>query len=150
MSEIVVSDSSCLIGLSKIGKLETLRELFGKIIIPQAVYNEVVISGKGKAGAEEVQKADWIRNKEVKNKLAVLSLRINLGIGESEAIILAYEFNVDFIILDDKKARQVAEELGLNVIGTAAVLQKAEEKGIIVNFESVINDLRNVGFRLLF
>ncbi len=82
--------------------------------------------------------------------MAVRALRINLGFGELEAIILAYEFNADFIILDDRKARREAEELGLPVIGTAAVSQKAKEKGIIVNFQSVIDELRNVGLRLLF
>lgn len=62
---------------------------------------------------------------------------------------LAFECNADFIILDDLKARQMAEELALKVIGTVAVLKKAEEKGIIENLADVLEDLRNEGFYFL-
>lgn len=149
MSELVVADSSCLIGLSRTGNLEILHKLFAKIIIPEAVYREVVIIGKGRAGAEEVKNSAWIERRAVKNELAVRMLRINLGAGESESIVLSAELKAKFIILDDLKARQTAEELGLSVIGTAAVLQKAEEKGIIGSLQSVLQDLRNAGFRFL-
>jgi predicted nucleic acid-binding protein len=149
MSKIVIADSSCFIGLSKIGQLNILPQLFGKIIIPEAVYYEVVIRGSGKAGAEEVKNADWIENQKVKNELAVRAFRINLGFGESEVIALANECQADFIILDDWKARQTAEELELPVIGTIAILQKAVEKGIIENLPTVLENLRNAGFRFL-
>ena len=56
MSKIVVADSSCLISLSRIGKLAVLHELFGEIIIPEAVYYEVVIRAEGRVGSEEVKK----------------------------------------------------------------------------------------------
>ena len=135
--------------MSKIGQLNILPQLFGKIIIPEAVYYEVVIRGSGKAGAEEVKNADWIENQKVKNELAVRAFRINLGFGESEVIALANEYQADFIILDDWKARQTAEELELPVIGTIAILQKAVEKGIIENLPTVLENLRNAGFRFL-
>lgn len=135
--------------MSKIGQLNILPQLFGKIIIPEAVYYEVVIRGSGKAGAEEVKNADWIENQKVKNELAVRAFRINLGFGESEVIALANECQADFIILDDWKARQTAEELELPVIGTIAILQKAVEKGIIENLPTVLENLRNAGFRFL-
>jgi len=149
MSKIVIADSSCLIGLSKIGQLNILPQLFGKIIIPEAVYYEVVIRGSGKAGAEEVKNADWIENQKVKNELAVKAFRINLGFGESEVIALANECQADFIRLDLCQARQTAEELELPVIGTIAILQKAIEKGIIENLPTVLENLRNAGFRSL-
>jgi predicted nucleic acid-binding protein len=149
MSESVVADSSCLIGLSKIGKLHVLHTLFKKIVIPQAVYYEVVIRGKGKSGAEEVRNAEWIEKREIKNALAARTLRLSLGPGESEAIILADECSAKFIILDDLNARRTAEALELSVIGTVAVLQKAEEKGIIRNLETVLQQLQNAGFRFV-
>ena len=149
MSKFVVADSSCLISLSRIGKLEVLHELFGKIIIPGAVYYEVVVRGEGRIGAEDVKKAEWIKKHKVQNALAVRAFKVNLGAGESEAIALASESKADFLILDDFKARQTAEELSLEVIGTVAVLQKAEEKRIIDNLQSVLQDLRNVGFYFL-
>lgn len=149
MSKFVVADSSCLISLSRIGKLDVLHELFGGIIIPEAVYYEVVVRGAGRIGAEEVKKAKWIKKQKVQNALAVGAFKVNLGAGESEAIALASERKADFLILDDFKARQTAEELSLEVIGTVAVLQKAEEKGIIDNLQSVLQNLRDVGFYFL-
>ena len=149
MSKFVVADSSCLISLSRIGKLKVLHELFAEIIIPEAVYYEVVVRGKGRIGAEEVKKAKWIKKQKVQNALAVGAFKVNLGAGESEAIALASESKADFLILDDFKARQTAEELSLQVIGTVAVLHKAEEKRIIDNLQSVLQDLRNGGFYFL-
>ena len=120
--------------------MEILLQIFGRIIIPEAVYNEVVVRGKGRAGAEEVKNADWIEIQKVQNKLAVKTLRLNLGFEESEVIALASEHKADFIILDDWKARQTAKELGLPVIGTVAILQKAVEKGIIDNLPTILKN----------
>ncbi len=150
MSKVVVSDSSCLIGLSKIGELDILHQLFGKLLIPEMVYHEVVVLGKGKAGADDVKQADWIEQCTVQNTLAVKALRLSLGAGESEAIIFAIEQHADFIILDDLKARQMAEELVLPVIGTVAILHKAAEKGILrEEIQTVFKTLRHAGFRFL-
>jgi predicted nucleic acid-binding protein len=147
MSEIVVADSTCLIGLSKIGKLSILRQLFEKIFIPPAVFHEVVILGARRPGAEEVKNAGWIETCEAKNTLAVQIFRLTLGAGESEAIVLATERKTDLIILDDWKARQAAVALTLPVIGTIAVLKKAHEKGFLNDFQSTLDELRNAGFR---
>lgn len=106
MSDIIIADASCLIGLSKIGKLDVLQKLFGQVVIPEAVYYEVVVRGKGKAGAQEVATANWIEKRNVKNALAVEELRQNLGMGESEAIVLAEECHAQFVILDDAHARR--------------------------------------------
>lgn len=150
MYKVVIADSSCLIALSKIGKLEILNALFGNVLIPKAVYIEVVVLGKGRAGSEEIKNAKWIKVENVKNKLAVKALQINLGEGESEAITLAIEKDADLIILDDFKARQTAEELSLTFVGTLAILQKAKSKGLIKNFEKVLDELRKAGFRYNF
>ena len=55
---IIVSNSSPLIALAKIGKLYILKELFTEIVIPKTVWYEVAVKGKGKPGAEEVEKAE--------------------------------------------------------------------------------------------
>ena len=147
MSKIVIADSTCLIGLSKIGQLYILRQLFEKILVPSAVFHEVVVVGAGRSGAKEINNAEWIEIQEAKNQLAVQAFRLTLGAGESEAIVLAQECAADFIILDDWKARQMALGLSLPVIGTVAVLTKAAEKGIIRELQPVLEDLRKAGFR---
>jgi len=148
MSNVVIADSTCLIGLSKVGQLDILRQLFTKITVPPAVYREVVVLGANQIGAAEIKRTPWIEIETVQNQLAVKTLQLTLGAGESEAIILASEQLTDFLILDDRKARQAALALALPVIGTLAVLKKAQAKGIITNEQVIIEALRQVGFRL--
>jgi predicted nucleic acid-binding protein len=149
MPKIAVADSTCLIGLSKIDKLEILRDLFGAILIPPSVFHEVVVLGSGRPGAAEIDAAEWIQPRDVTDRLAVNALRLSLGAGESEAIVLASEQAADFSILDDWQARQVALGLSLPVIGTVAVLAKAEEKGLIGDLASAVEALRKSGFYFL-
>ncbi len=145
---IVVSNSSPLIALAKIGKLYILRELFKEIIIPKAVWNEVVVKGKGKPGAEEVEKAEWIKVKEVRDKLSVEVLKGEIEIGEAEAIILAKELNADLLIMDEKIPRIIAESIGLRVIGSLAILYIAKKRGLIKeNFDEIVKELRAKGIR---
>lgn len=68
----VVSNSTPLIALSRIGKLDILHILFGSIIIPEAVFHEVVTEGASRPGANEVQNATWIDVQRVENAVAVL------------------------------------------------------------------------------
>jgi predicted nucleic acid-binding protein len=88
---IVLSDSGPLIALSKINYLHILYEFFEEIIIPQAVWIEVVEKGKERPGSKEVQDANWIIVNRVKNILGTEALKHEIGIGESETIILAKE-----------------------------------------------------------
>lgn len=106
----VVSDATPLISLAAIGALDLLAQLFGNIVIPAAVYHEVVVAGAGKAGAHAVANAAWIRTRAVKNKRAVRALMNSAGLdqGESEALVLAQELNATLLLLDDLAARQIA------------------------------------------
>ncbi len=78
---IVVANSTPLIALSKVGKLDLLKEIFGEIVIPQGVYDEVVVQGAGRPGAGRVRKAVWIRTERVRNK-AMIDFLLNDWIGE--------------------------------------------------------------------
>lgn len=146
MSEIVVADSSCLIALARSGQLDVLRALFGQIIIPAAVYDEVVTQGAGRPGSVEVAQAEWIITKQIQDQLAVQALCLTLGRGESEAMVLAAETAARFLILDDWRARQSAIGMGLPVVGTLSLLQRATEKGLIADLESSLEKLRQAGF----
>src|SRR5437868_415076 len=103
MSKIVVADSTCLIGLSKTGKLDILRDLFGAILIPPSVFHEVVVLGSGRPGAAEIDSAEWIETRAIADRLAVNALRLSLGAGESEAIVLASEQAADFIRSEERR-----------------------------------------------
>ena len=128
---IAVSDSSPLIALAKIGKLDILKELFGKIVIPKAVWYEVVVKGKGKPGAEDVRKAEWIKIREVEDRLSVEVLKSEIEVGEAEAIVLAKELNADLLIMDESIPRVIAESIGLRVAGSLAIIYIAKKRRLI-------------------
>lgn len=148
MTHIVIADATCLIGLSKIDRLELLPALFTRIALAPAVWHEVVVQGAGRAGSAQVQNATWIDVHTVLDTLAVEALRLNLGAGESESMVLARELNASLVILDDFRARRAAQQLGLPIAGTAALLQRAQELGLLADAAQAINDLRGVGFRV--
>ncbi len=140
------SNSTPLIALSKIGKIELLREYFGQIYIPKAVYEEVVVNGGILYGAEEVAKADWIIVENVENTLAVESLSMYLDAGESEAIVLAKEKDC-LLIIDDGDGRKVARNMNITITGTVGILLKAGKDGKI-DLRDSLDELNACGFRL--
>ncbi len=133
----VVSNTSPLIGLSNIGKLKILHDVFGEVVVPPAVQREF---------GEELP--EWITVKAPENKPLVQALLESLGDGESEAIALAIELNADFLILDDLKARKIARKLGLRVIGTAGLLLLAKKRGVINEVKPLLMELMEKGFRI--
>ena len=143
---VAVSNSTPLIALSKIGKLNLLREYFNQISIPRAVYDEVVVKGGILYGAEEVAEAEWIIVEDVMNSLAIESLSIYLDAGESEAIVLAKEKNC-LLIIDDGDGRKTASNMNINITGTVGILLKAGMDGKIDLRES-LDELNACGFRL--
>lgn len=122
-----------MIGLTAIGALDWLRQLYETVIIPEAVYQEVVISGAGKPGAQAVATSAWIQRQAIKNRTAVgyLMNTIGLGEGESEAMVLAGEINADLILLDDFKARRYALQQQFSITGMVGIVLAANQTGII-------------------
>ena len=84
----------------------------------------------------------------MQNQALAQSLRLNLGVGEAEAIALSIEWSAARLILDDKKARRVARQLNLPVTGTLAVLLTAKERGIIPKVRDAIDVLLGANFRI--
>ncbi len=109
----MVSDSSPLTHLSQIGRLNLLRKLFDELLIPPAVYREVVVEGRGRPGSREVREASWIKVVRVRNEYLKRILKLLLDEGEAEAIVLALEANASSVLLDDREARLQAKKLGL-------------------------------------
>ncbi len=110
---IVVSNSSPLISLGAIGRLELLRSLYGTIFIREAVHLEVVVRGSGRPGAAEVQTVDWIMRSDVANLNVVTALQGKLDYGEAEAIALALERQADLLLMDERLGRIESARFGL-------------------------------------
>ena len=123
----VISDSSPLITLAKIGRLELLPQLYQSIAITPQVYDEVVVRGAGLKGSAEIAGSNWIDVKPVKNvgELTVAQRELGLGIGELSTIILGKEENAGLVLIDEAKARSVARQRGLAVLGCVGVLEDA-------------------------
>lgn len=123
----VVIDASPLISFAVIDQLELLKKLFPKIIVPQAVQQEIMKSANKKETAKiEYFIKDWICHSTEEDKLLV-----NLGRGETEAINLTLELRADLLIIDDKKARNAAESYNIKCIGTLGLLTLAKKKGFV-------------------
>jgi predicted nucleic acid-binding protein len=144
---IVISDSSSLIAMGAVGQLDLLRTLFGEVIVPQAVWNEVTTPGR--AGARSVQDAEWIRVVRVSNRTIIGPLPGTVGPGEAEAMMLAVELSADVLLLDERRARKIALGLGLPVTGVLGVLLEAKRKRLITAVKPVLDQMEvAVAFRL--
>ncbi len=133
MKEAVVSDSTCLIGLERVGKLDILPALFAPVIIPPEVERE--FGGK----------FAWLQIENLKNNLLATALQMVVDAGEAEAIALASERNC-LLISDDKQARAAAKRLGVTVIGTVGVLVRAKPNGIITELKPILDNLESNNF----
>jgi len=135
---ILIADSSALVALSVVDKLDVLEQLFGEVYVPRAVYEELSKENK----AESYKLKNYCKNKvlDIQSKT---NFNISLGQGESEAIVLYREQNADFLLCDDKKAKKFAQNFGLNVIGSLGILLKAKEAGVISEISPLVELLKN-------
>lgn len=142
----VVSNTSVLIGLSSIGLLQLLRDRFPEgILIPEAVWREVVVEGGDRPGAQDVSEANWIEVHKVNDDRIVRLLRAELDEGEAEAIALALEQNAKLVLLDERDGRQAAMKMDLSVLGTIGILIWARKAGKIENLREHLDALHSRG-----
>lgn len=138
---IVVSNTSPITNLAAISQLALLQQLYGTIVIPQAVYDEMAGVGRVVASSVEVQTKLWIQAQQVANKVLVISLQLELDGGEAEAIALAIELKADLLLLDERRGRTVASRFGLKFTGILGVLIEAKHKGEISAVKPVLDSL---------
>lgn len=116
---VAVSDSSPLIILWQIDRLELLKHVFDHVVVPAAVSREVAPSLR--------DLPSWVHERPAPPPLQGM----DLGAGEQEAIALALAVSADFLVLDDLPARRLATRLGLQVTGSAGLLVRARRQGLI-------------------
>lgn len=143
---IVVSDTSPISNLAAVGQLGLLQQLYADIIVPTAVYQELLNSGATDPGVLAVQTLDWIQTRSVTNLALLQTLQANLDVGEAEAIALAIELKADRLIIDERRGRNVAIQAGIRVIGLLGILQAAKQQGLIPRVQTVLDDLIANGF----
>jgi len=142
---MIVADSGPIIAFARLGRLDLLRQVVGELAIPDAVYDELVVKGKGRPGAEEVERGGWIRRKAVRDQMAIAQPPSELDQGEREAIMLAQELGV-MLLVDEWKVRKAAVPLGIEVFGVLRVLAEAKRRGFIPKVRPIIEELLAIGY----
>lgn len=145
--QTVISDSTTLISLARIGELELIQALFEKVLIPEGVFEEVTAACGDAPGAVEIAEAAWIRTEPADPQLiAPLLLRVDRG--EAEAIALAQAAGDALLLTDDRMARRVAIEQGVEVLGTLGVLARAKGRGLIPVVRPLAERLQAASYRI--
>lgn len=137
MRKTIISDTSCFIILSNIGELELLHLVYGQIITTADIAEEF---------GDKLP--DWVEIVAVKDKVRQQLLEMQIDKGESSAIALALESAGSTLIIDDYKARKVAEQLGLAFTGTIGVLIKAKLIGKINSIKPILKKIKDTNFRI--
>jgi len=146
---IIVADTTPLISLMKVGHLNLIHDLFGEILIPEAVYRELVDNTKFLNESKQIMESPYIKKAEVENPKAVELLRRSSGLdaGESEAIILSDSIKASLLLMDEIKGRQVARQMGIQLMGTIGILLTAYQEKILTKEEILdcIDTLKTTG-----
>lgn len=146
---IIVSNTSPITNLGAVHQLNLLQQLYGNIIIPEAVNLELTGVGTPVPGTVEVQTFEWIETRRVANRNLVTQLQQELDDGEAEAIALAIELNANRLLIDERRGRIVASRLGVKFTGVLGILIVAKRQGLISAVKPVVDDLiRTAEFRV--
>jgi predicted nucleic acid-binding protein len=138
-----------LIALSRNGRLNLLASFYKRILIPAEVQYEVTAAGRGLPGAEEVRNTHWIEVAPQKSPAdaSLTQACQSLGAGERGAILLAKSLEADLILIDERKARRVAWDAGLSVVGCLGILEAGARRGLVPDLRQAYIDLLRQGVR---
>lgn len=141
MLRVVVVDSTPLIALYEIDKIEILQQLYKEVYIPEVLYRDLLREDKYK----KLTDLDFIKVQKMKDEDAQKFPKTSLHKGGIEIMLLAEDLSADLCIIDDLSAREYAKRLGYHVTGTIGILLKAKEKGYVEEIKPLLDDLKNSG-----
>ncbi len=135
--QVVICDTSVLIALERIKKLDILQKLYSTINITPQIQNEF-----------QVSLPPWIHIGRIHDLARVELLKLELDEGEASAIILATQIENSLLVIDEKKGRKIAKSFNLTITGLMGILLKAKALKKITSVKEILDDLDNVGFRI--
>lgn len=138
----MVVNTTPLISLSCVGRLDLLQHLFGGIILAEAVYRE--IKAKPSYGYAEIDQP-WIEIRPIAGELNRSFLHTQLDAGEAETIILAQDIAADVVVIDENLGYRMAQQNGLPVVRTLSLLLRAKEKGYITAIKPILEAMMTRG-----
>lgn len=136
MPELIIADASCLIVLTKIGELDLLRQLYGTVITTPTVAAEYGLP-----------LPEWLAQEMAQDATRQQQLTLQVDAAEASAIALALEKPGSTVILDDYKARRIAEQLAVQLTGTFGILLRARRQGLIPAVKPLLERIRQTNFR---
>lgn len=138
---IVVSDTSPVLNLARIGRLELLPLLYTQVLTPSAVFEELTASKLDLPPAIDLASESWLVVASANDQTRVQELRKHLDPGEAEAIVLAVERRAELLLVDERRGRRTARAAGLTVTGLLGVVARAKRSGLIELGKPVVDEL---------
>ena len=132
-----IANATPLIALAILGRLELLRTIFSEILVPEAVYNEIVARGTDRPGAIMIAQAKWLHVLSPTTTATIEPLLLGLDAGEMQVLLLARELRPDWVLIDERQARRIARAMDLPVKGTLGILLAAVLLGSLSKEESL-------------
>ena len=126
-----VANATPLIALSLVDGLDLLSRVFGEVLVPRAVYDEVIVHGSGRPGNLALTQADWIQVVTVADGPTIEPLLLGLDPGEMQVLLLARSVQADWVLIDERLGRRVAGAMGLPVKGTMGILLAGYHAGLL-------------------
>ena len=144
---MIVLDTGPLIAFARLNRLALVRQVVGVVLIPDAVFDELVTRGQGKPGSAEAAEGIWIRRRSLSDSEALARFPAALHAGEREAILLAEELNVPLLI-DEHRGRDIALARGLEAVGSLRILGEAKTRGLIPAVRPIVDELLHLAYWL--
>ncbi|MBI4879918.1 MAG: DUF3368 domain-containing protein [Planctomycetes bacterium] len=142
----VVSNTGPIIALAVVGRLDLLAKLYGRLLVPDAVWRETVIQGESLPGSRELRAADWVERVQLERPPDSL-LSEDFGAGEAEAITLASRRGASLLLIDDLRARRVAVlAYGLRVRGVVGTVVSARRHELVSAVGPLLRAIRESGY----
>lgn len=144
--DAIVINASPLIALFRSGQADLLPHLFRQIVVPEAVWQEVVIDEWEDAAARDLGKQSWPVRVDIVNSPRVAAW--DLGAGETAVLSYALANPPLRVVIDDMDARRCAQTLNIPMLGTGGLLVLAKRRGLLHSLDEGIEKLRNAGLWL--
>ncbi|MGB3138124.1 MAG: DUF3368 domain-containing protein [Nodosilinea sp.] len=126
-----VINATPLIALSLTGHLKLLNQLFSEVYVPKSVYEEVVTQGQQRSGSTAVRNADWLTVQQPALTSPIPVALMGLDLGEQDVILLGQELEADWLMIDERLGRKIAQAMGFQVKGTLGLLLVACQAGLL-------------------
>lgn len=138
---IVVSDTSPILNLARIGRIDRLASLYKQVAIPPAVRRELLAGGQDLPVSPDEASLPWLITINPVDELWVRALQADLDPGEAEAIVLAWELQSDILLIDERRGRKIAAACNVRITGLLGVLAEAKRAGLIERVKPVLDEL---------